>query len=126
MPIVREDAFHRAPLLLCRKGRRLFTGSNVEEFMRYHSIASAALCLGLVVATSASAAQEPTEALCHNMDSQVRSALQNPQSSANQEQAVRERNSGRQFCQHGLYRVGTEHFAQALKLLGANTQNAGL
>ncbi len=94
--------------------------------MRYNSVASAALCLGLVVAASAASAQEPTEAVCHDMDSQVRSALQNPQSSANQEQAVRERNSGRQFCQHGFYRVGTEHFAQALKLLGANTQNAGL
>lgn len=93
--------------------------------MRYISIASAALCLGLVAAASAaSAAQEPTEAVCHDMDSQVRSALQKP--SANQEQAMRERNSGRQFCQHGFYRVGTEHYAQALKLLGANTQNAGL
>jgi hypothetical protein len=98
----------------------------VEEFMRYISIASAALCLGLVVAASAASAQEPTEAVCHDMDSQVRSALQNPPSSVNQEQAVRERNSGRQFCQHGFYRVGTDHFAQALKLLGANTQNAGL
>jgi len=85
--------------------------------MRYGLIAATSLCLGFVAASSALAA-EPTEGLCRNMDLQVGTALGTGQP-ANRDEAVRERNSAREYCNHGYYKLGTQHFAQALKLLGA-------
>jgi hypothetical protein len=85
--------------------------------MRYSIVAGTALSLGLLISTSSFAA-EPTESACHDMDAQVRTALESGQS-ANRDEAVKERNSAREFCNHGYYRLGTEHFAQALKLLGS-------
>jgi hypothetical protein len=84
--------------------------------MRYGLIAAASLCLGFV--TSSAFAAEPTEGLCRNMDLQVGTALGSGQST-NRDEAVRERNSAREYCNHGYYKLGTQHFAQALKLLGA-------
>ncbi len=85
--------------------------------MRYGLIAAASLCLGFAASSSALAA-EPTEGLCRNMDLQVGTALEANQSTSRDE-AVRERNSAREYCNHGYYKLGTQHFAQALKLLGA-------
>ena len=88
--------------------------------MRYASFAAgAALSLGLVaVATCVSAAEEATAATCQSMESQVRSALDNSQQPGNQQDAIKERNSGREYCARGFYKLGMDHFAQALKLLG--------
>lgn len=89
--------------------------------MRYASIAAgAALCLGLLngVAT-ASAEEETTAATCQSMESQVRSAMNTAQQQSNsQQEAQKERATGHQYCARGFYKIGTEHFAQALKLLG--------
>ena len=93
--------------------------------MRYSLVTTAAVCLGLIAGTSAAFAQEVTQASCRTMDAQVRSALEAGAQSANHDQALRERNSARDFCAHGFYKVGAQHFSQALKLLGSGAQTAG-
>lgn len=89
--------------------------------MRYASIAAgAAFSFSMfVVPTTVFAADEATAAACESMDAEVRSALSNSQQSSAQQEAVKERNSGRQYCTHGFYRVGMDHYTEALKLLGA-------
>jgi hypothetical protein len=87
--------------------------------MRY-ILVTGALSAALMIGSSAAFAQEPTEDLCRNVDAQVGSALENT-SSTNRDEALRERNSGRNFCDHGYYKIGTEHLEQALKLLGTKT-----
>jgi hypothetical protein len=87
--------------------------------MRYSILAGTVLSLGLMISSSTSFAAEPSDFACHDMDAQVRTALESNQS-ANRDEAVRERNSGREFCNHGYYKLGTEHLAQALKLLGSD------
>ena len=88
--------------------------------MRYAPIAAgAALSFSLfAVPVAVSAAEEATAAACQSMDAQVRSALNSSQQSSTQQEAVKERNSGRQYCTRGFYRVGLDHYAEALKLLG--------
>src|SRR4051794_37632984 len=93
-----------------------------EERMRYSKFGSAAaICLGLVITASAASAAEATQATCRDLDSQVRAALETTQQSANQQEAVKERDSGRAYCMHGYYRLGADHLSQALKLLGQKT-----
>ena len=89
--------------------------------MRYASIAAgAALSFSLfAVPVAVSAAEEATASACESMDSQVRTALSSSQQSNSLQEAVKERNSGRQYCTHGFYKVGMDHYAEALKLLGA-------
>ena len=87
--------------------------------MRY-TLVTGALAAALMIGSSAAFAQEPSEALCHSVDAQVGSALEN-NSSGNRDEALRERNSGRAFCNRGYYKIGEEHLEQALKLLGAKT-----
>jgi hypothetical protein len=88
--------------------------------MRYASIAAgAALSLSLVAAaTSVLAAEEATAATCQSMEAQVRSALDGSQQSGSQQDAIKERKSGHEYCARGFYKLGMEHFDQALKLLG--------
>jgi len=86
--------------------------------MRYSVLAGTALAAGLMISSSAAFAIEPSESACHDMDAQVRTALESTQA-ANRDEAMRERNSAREFCNHGYYKLGTEHLAQALKLLGS-------
>ena len=91
-------------------------------YMRYASIAAgAALCLGLLAGVAgASAEEEITASTCQNMESQVRSAMNTSQQPSNsQQEAQKERATGHQYCARGFYKIGTEHFAQALKLLGS-------
>ena len=90
--------------------------------MRYTLVTTAALCLGLTAGISAASAQEVTEAACRSMDAQVQTALEGNLQSANHSQALQERNSARQYCAHGYYKIGTAHFTQALKLLGSSAQ----
>jgi hypothetical protein len=102
--------------------------------MRYNLVTSAALCLGLLAGTSPAFAAEGTEATCNQLDAQVRAALDSGQQLPNRDQAMKERSTGRQFCSHGYYKVGGEHYSQALRLLGSsgsaqapssNSQSAG-
>jgi hypothetical protein len=85
--------------------------------MRY-SLMSAAVCLGVALSAGAAFAQAD-DTTCSKMDAQVRTALQGATQSSNYDAAVKEHNTGRQFCTNGYYKVGTEHYADALKLLGA-------
>jgi hypothetical protein len=86
--------------------------------MRYGFLVGPILSVGLMISSSTAFAAEPSDFACHDMDAQVRTALESSQS-ANGDEAVRERNSAREFCNHGYYKLGTEHLAQALKLLGS-------
>jgi hypothetical protein len=52
------------------------------------------------------------------MDTQVKTALENSQS-PNRDEAAKERSSALLYCNRGYYKMGTAHFAQALKLLGS-------
>jgi hypothetical protein len=83
--------------------------------------AGAALTFGFVLSASvAAAAPEVTASTCRDLDTQVQSALQSSQAT-DREQAVREENTARQYCSHGFYKNGAQHYAQALKLLGTKT-----
>jgi hypothetical protein len=88
--------------------------------MRHTILTAAALSFGLAAGATAAFAADPSETDCHQMDSQVRTALSSSQS-GNKDQAEHERSTGQQYCTHGYYRVGISHYAQALKLLGAKT-----
>lgn len=78
--------------------------------------AAGAVLLLAAGSTVASAADDTT---CRQLQSQVSTALDTNQQAANHDEAVKERNLGRDFCVHGYYKVGSDHLAQALKLLGA-------
>jgi hypothetical protein len=82
---------------------------------------AAAIFLGLLLSASAASAAEATQITCRDLDSQVRTALETSQQSANQQQAVKERDSGRAYCTRGFYKLGEDHLNQALKLLGHKT-----
>ena len=77
---------------------------------------AAALGLG---ALNASAAQSASLSGCMDMADQVKTALASNSQSPNYHEAVKEQGYGRQFCASGLYQNGVDHYAQALKLLGA-------
>ncbi|HEY1961231.1 MAG TPA: hypothetical protein VGG69_02345 [Rhizomicrobium sp.] len=89
--------------------------------MRYNLVTSAVLFLGLFAGTSAAVAAEGTDAICNQLDAQVRTALDASQQSPNRDQAMKERSTGRQFCSHGYYKVGGQHYSEALRLLGASS-----
>jgi len=65
-------------------------------------------------------AAEATETTCRDLEAQVRTALETSQQAGNQ-QAVKERESGRAYCTRGFYKIGAGHLTQALKLLGQKT-----
>ena len=77
-------------------------------------VLGAALAMG---ATAANAAEASADT-CLSMASKVKTALDGAQSSPNYDQANKEKGYGRDFCSHGMYKVGIDHYAQALKLLG--------
>src|SRR5690242_17914208 len=108
---------HRSPPLLsracaptCRCAGVLCRFPTRRESMRYTLVTTAAVCLGLVAGVSAASAQEVTEAACRSMDAQVQTALEGNTQAANHDQALQERNSARQYCAHGYYKMGTTHF----------------
>ena len=86
--------------------------------MCHISIAAvAALALSLVSGTASIAAdEEVTASTCQSMEAQVRSALDSGQAqSSTQQEVQKEREAGHQYCSRGFYKIGTEHFAEALK-----------
>lgn len=86
------------------------------------NITMTALALCAFASTSAMAADTlaPTAGSCATMAVQVKTALDANQSSSNLADATKEKNYGRDFCNNSMYKVGLEHYAQALKLLGAS------
>jgi len=87
--------------------------------MRY-----AILAAGVVAAVgfgplNASATQSASLSGCIDMADQVKSALASNPQSPNFTEAHKQQGYGREFCANGLYQNGVDHYAQALKLLGA-------
>jgi hypothetical protein len=87
--------------------------------MRNVYLAAIGLSAMLAMGTSANAA-DASASTCVSLASQVRTALASNQQSANYEAAVKESRYGRDFCANAQPRVGTAHYAQALKLLGVS------
>jgi hypothetical protein len=79
-----------------------------------------AFCAMATTAAMADDAKTASAGGCAAMAEQVRTALDANQSSSNIADATKEKNNGRDFCSHQMYKVGMDHYAQALKLLGVS------
>ena len=89
--------------------------------MRMATVTITAALIGASVSlASLPAFAEATGSLsgCVKMAGEVKQALAGNSQSSDYDQAVKEKNYGRDFCANGLYAHGQEHYAQALKLLG--------
>ena len=90
--------------------------------MRFLTIVTASIAL-LAGAASLSlpAGAEETGNLssCVKLAGEVNQALANNSQSASYQAAAKEKNYGRDYCSTGLYGQGVTHYAEALKLLGA-------
>lgn len=95
--------------------------------MRLLTIAATTFALSLgAAALSAPASAEETGNLstCVKLASQVNQALASNAQSPSYEAAKKEKGYGRDYCATGLYAQGTTHYAEALKLLGAEKSSA--
>lgn len=88
--------------------------------MRNVYLAAIGLSATLALGTSAASAAENSAQTCVSLASQVKTALDSNQQSANYDAAKKESRYGRDFCANAQPRVGTAHYAQALKLLGVS------
>lgn len=95
--------------------------------MRLLTIAATTFALSLgAAALSVSANAEETGNLstCVKLASEVNQALASNMQSPDYQAAAKEKSFGRDYCASGLYPQGTTHYAQALKLLGADKSGA--
>jgi hypothetical protein len=74
----------------------------------------------LVAANAYAEDSAPTLSNCLKLEKAVKSALDTNQQASNYETAKSELRAGREFCTNGLYQAGVQHYASALKLVGAN------
>ena len=88
--------------------------------MRNITMTALAFCAMATTGAMAADAVQPSADTCHAMATQVRTALDANQSSSNFADATKEKNYGRDFCNNAMYKIGLEHYAQALKLLGVS------
>ena len=92
-----------------------------ESVMRQSTVT---ICAGLIAAGVAlgtiPAGAEETGSLsgCAKLSDEVKQALASNTHSAAYEQAMKEKDYGRDFCNNGLYGHGEEHYNEALRLLG--------
>jgi ABC-type transporter MlaC component len=86
--------------------------------MRNFTMTALALCAMAAMGTTTAFAMDTTYTDCHNKADQVRTALDANQASSNYSAAKKESDAGRDFCQQSQYRIGVDHYAAALKLLG--------
>ncbi|HEY4944432.1 MAG TPA: hypothetical protein VII56_23590 [Rhizomicrobium sp.] len=86
------------------------------------AVSAAALCLTLAATGvyAAQAAAPETVIGCITMEKKANAALEANQQSPNYASARQQVNGARTFCGHGQYKMGVEHFAKALDLLGAS------
>lgn len=84
-------------------------------------VSTLALSLG-AAALSVPAGAEETGNLssCVKLASEVNQALASSSQSPSHDAAVKEKGYGRDYCGTGLYAQGVTHYAEALKLLGAD------
>jgi len=90
--------------------------------MRLLTIAATtvALLTGAAALTFPAGAEETGNlSSCVKLAGEVNHALANNSQSASYEAAAKEKSYGRDYCSTGLYGQGVTHYAQALKLLGA-------
>ncbi len=88
--------------------------------MRNISLTALAFCAMATTGAMAADATGANQGDCTNMAVQVRTALEANQSSSSYADAKKESNLGREFCTNSLPKVGVQHYAQALKLLGVS------
>lgn len=91
--------------------------------MRLLTITATTLALSLgaaVLSVPASAEQSGNLATCVKLAGQVSQALASSAQSPSYDAAKKEKGYGRDYCASGLYAQGTTHYAEALKLLGAD------
>ncbi len=86
--------------------------------MRSITMTALALCAITAMGVTAANAAEASATTCMSMSEQVKTALSNNMQSPNYDAAVKEKGYGRDFCNNAMYKVGMDHYAQALKLLG--------
>lgn len=89
--------------------------------MRMNSLAALGAAAALTVSAGSALAASADDASCHALDTKVGAVMDGNQA-ANRDEAQKERSLGQQYCQHGFYRIGTEHLTAALKLLGDQSQ----
>lgn len=88
------------------------------QFVKISACAAAiAFGLGLTMASAADT-QVANVNSCLKLSSQVRSALDSNQQSANYDAAKKEGNFGRDYCTNGFYAQGISHYERALQILG--------
>ena len=88
--------------------------------MRLLTIASIALLTGAATLSLPAGAEESGNlSSCVKLAGEVNQALAGNSQSAAYQAAEKEKAYGRDYCATGLYAQGTTHYAQALKLLGA-------
>ena len=95
--------------------------------MRLLSIATAtfALSLGAAALSGPAGAEESGNlSQCVKLAGQVNEALAGNTQSPSYSAAAREKSYGRDYCATGLYAQGVTHYAQALRLLGAEKSTA--
>lgn len=84
---------------------------------------AAALCAGVglfaISATAATAVTAANVSDCLKSAREVRAAIENSQDSAKLSDAKRHQRYGLDYCNHGLYSQGVNHYAAALRILGA-------
>jgi|KBSSwiStaDraftv2_1062776.scaffolds.fasta_scaffold4387741_1 hypothetical protein len=85
--------------------------------MKFTKPAIVAAAVGIAFASSAASAARITTADCVKAASEVASAIDANQQSANLKAAKAEQSAGRYFCQSGMFGKGVEHYNQALSLL---------
>ena len=95
--------------------------------MRFLTIAATTLALSLgatAFSVSASAEESGNLSTCVKLAGQVNQALASNTQSPSYDAAAKEKSYGRDYCATGLYPQGVTHYAQALKLLGADRSNS--
>jgi hypothetical protein len=98
---------------------RLRTGITTGGSRMRTIMTTLAFC-AMATTTAMAADMTPSSGNCQTMADQVRTALDAHQDSANVAQATKEKNYGRDFCNESMYKVGLQHYAEALKLLGVS------
>lgn len=95
--------------------------------MRHLTIAATTFALSLgaaALSVPAGAEESGNLSTCVKLASEVNQALASNAQSPGYEAAKKEKGYGRDYCASGLYPQGTTHYAEALKLLGAERSSS--
>ncbi|HEY4113192.1 MAG TPA: hypothetical protein VGM17_03945 [Rhizomicrobium sp.] len=89
--------------------------------MRIMSLAALGAVAALGISAGSALAATADDASCHALDTKIGSVMDGSQA-GNRDEAQKERSLGRQYCQRGFYKIGSDHLTAALKLLGDQSQ----